>query len=135
MPFTADELAREQRGVILGLPGQFATAEDALGRYRQLVYFGLPLDYYNKLVPQVKKVDVKKVNAAAKAHLAPVRAVYLIAGDGDAKVIVRGTDGVDAPYLKDGVQLTLRQALAELAAAGTLGEGALVELDLDGRPR
>jgi zinc protease len=134
-PVTAAELAGEQSGVILGLPGQFATAEDALGRYRQLVYFGLPLDYYRKLVARVRKVDVKRINAAAAAHLAPARGVYLIVGDGDAKVIRRATDGVDVPYEKAGVQLTLRQALAELADAGTLGKGALVELDVDGRPR
>jgi hypothetical protein len=31
-------------------PGQFATGQAALGQYRRLVYFGLPLDHYNSFV-------------------------------------------------------------------------------------
>ena len=37
------------------------------------------------------------------------------------------------PYLKDGKQLTLREALAELAARGDVGAGGLVELDADAK--
>ena len=38
------------------------------------------------------------------------------------------------PYQKDGKQLTLREALNELAKTGDLGTGGLVELDVDGNP-
>jgi hypothetical protein len=37
------------------------------------------------------------------------------------------------PYLKDGRELTLREALVDLAARGDVGTGGLVELDPDGR--
>ena len=33
-PVKKDELEREKQGAILGLPGQFATAQAALGQYR-----------------------------------------------------------------------------------------------------
>jgi hypothetical protein len=56
-----------------------------------------------------------------------------VVGDGDATMIVR-EDGKDVPLLVDGKPVTLRDALAKLAADGTLGKGGLVMLDTDGTP-
>ncbi|MEY2935334.1 MAG: hypothetical protein RL033_6083 [Pseudomonadota bacterium] len=135
-PVLQEELEREKQGAILGLPGQFATSQSALAQYRSLVYFDLPLDYYNGFVGQVGKVTEAQVKAAAAKHLVPGRGVYVVVGDGDAKMIVRDpSTGQDVPYSKDGQQLTLRQALAELARRGDVGKGALIELDADGRPK
>jgi zinc protease len=147
-PVEKDELAREKQGTILGLPSQFATAQAALGNYRRLVYFGLPLDYFNSYVARIGGVNEAQVKASAARHLKPGQAVYLVVGDGDAKVIVgvpkkevdpatgqEKTVWAREPYLKDGKQLTLREALAELAARGDVGAGGLVELDRDGRPK
>ncbi len=134
-PVLPDELEREKQGAILGLPGQFATSQSALAQYRSLVYFGLPLDYHNGYVGKIGQVTEAQVKAAAAKHLVPARGVYVVVGDGDAKVIVRDeSTGQDVPYLKDGQQLTLREALADLARRGDLGKGALIELDADGRP-
>ena len=47
---------------------------------------------------------------------------------------VRDASGKDVPLVKDGKQLTLREALADLAARGDVGAGGLIELDTDGRP-
>jgi predicted Zn-dependent peptidase len=132
-PIVKDELAREKQGAMLGLPGRFQTAQAALGQYRGLVYYGLPLDYYNTYVPSLEKVNESGVKAAAKKHLKPGQAIYLVVGDGDAKVVVRN-DGKDVPYEKDGKQLTLREALADLAVRAEIGQGGLVELDTDGNP-
>jgi zinc protease len=147
-PIVKDELDREKQGAILGLPSQFATAQAALGNYRRLVYFGLPLDYYNGYVAKVGAVGEAQVKASAAKHLQPGQAVYLVVGDGNAKVIVgvpkkeidpetkkERTIWTREPHLKDGKQLTLREALADLAARGDVGAGALVELDRDGRPK
>jgi predicted Zn-dependent peptidase len=147
-PVGKEELEREKQGVILGLPSQFATAQAALGNYRRLVYFGLPLDYYNSYVARIGQVNEAQVKASAAKHLKPGQAAYLVVGDGDAKMIVgvprkeidpdtkkEKTLWAREPYLKDGKQLTLRQALAELAARGDVGAGGLVELDRDGRPK
>jgi zinc protease len=129
-----EELDREKQGAILGLPGQFATGQAALGNYRRLVYFGLPMDYYNTYAAKVGQVTEAQIKAAAAKQLRPGQAVYLVVGDGDAKMIVReGTK--DVPYVKDGKQLTLREALADLAKRGDVGTGGLVELDTDGRPK
>ena len=130
---TKDELEREKQGAILGLPGRFQTAQAALGQYRGLVYFGLPLDYYNAYVASVGKVSEAQVQAAAAKHLKPGQGVYLVVGDGNAKMISR-VNGKDVPYMKDGKQLTLREALADLAARGDVGRGGFVELDPDAKP-
>ncbi len=133
-PIKSDELDREKQGAILGLPGQFATGQAALGQYRRLVYFGLPLDYFNSYVTKVGGVNAARVTAAAKKHLKPGQAVWLIVGDGNAEMKVR-VDGKDVPYLKDGKPMTLRAALTDLATRGDVGTGGLVELDADGRPK
>jgi predicted Zn-dependent peptidase len=131
-PVKPDELEREKQGAILGLPGQFATGQAALGQYRRLVYYGLPLDYYATYATKVGAVNAGQVTAAAKKHLKPGQAMYLVVGDGDAEMKIR-VDGKDVPYLKDGKPVTLRTALADLAARGDVGTGGLVELDTDGR--
>jgi zinc protease len=139
-PVTADELEREKTNTILALPGRFATAQSALGQYRSLVYYGLPLDYFNSYVEKVGKVSEAQVKAAAAKNLRPGQAIYLVVGDGDAKMIVHNPkakkdDPADVrrlPLEKDGKQLTLREALAELAKSGDVGAGGLVELDVDG---
>lgn len=133
-PVTAAELEREKTGAILSLPGRFATANAALGQYRALVYYGLPLGYYDSYVASVAKVREPALAAAAKKNLRPGQAVYLVVGDGDAAVIARGADGKDAPLLRDGQPVTLRAALQDLAERGELGKGGLVVLDADGRP-
>jgi hypothetical protein len=143
---TPDELEREKMGAILGLPGRFATAQAALGQYRALVYFGLPLDYYASYVERISGVSLSEVQAAAARRLDPGQAVYLIVGNGaepvraprplpleDAADRPNAVDRTDPPYTKDGKQLTLREALADLAARGDVGRGGLVELDADAR--
>ncbi len=134
LPIKADELSREKDGAILGLPGQFATGQAALGQYRRLVYYKLPLDYFNTYVAKVGAVTAAQVTAAAKKHLKPGQAVWLVVGDGDAEMKVR-QDDKDVPYTKDGKPMTLRAALADLAARGDVGTGGLVELDTDGHPK
>jgi zinc protease len=136
---TADELEREKRGAILGLPGRFATAPAALGQYRGLVYFGLPLDYYDSYVDHVSQVSVAEVAAAARA-LRPDHAVYVVVGNADEVVNVRVPDTEtggwkDVPLVEDGAPRTLRQALIALAARGDVGDGGFIELDTDARPR
>jgi predicted Zn-dependent peptidase len=120
-PVTQDELDREKLNATLALPGRFATAQAALGQYRSLVYYGLPLDYFNTYADHVDAVTAAQVAQSAAHHLQPARAVYLVVGDGDAMILV------------DGVKVTLRQALIDLAAKGDVGAGGFVELDVDGR--
>jgi zinc protease len=118
-PVRPEELDREKTGAILALPGRFATAQAALGQYRNLVYYGLPLDTYEHYAARLAEVDLAAVSAAAR-HLPIDRAVYVVVGDGAGTQLGAGA--------------TLRDALARLVA-DELGSGAIVELDADGAPR
>jgi predicted Zn-dependent peptidase len=137
---TPDELEREKAGAILGMPGRFATAQAALGQYRGLVYFGLPLDYYNSYVQNVGAVSAAAARAAAAAHLRPGQAVYVVVGNG-AEIVIEHVQDVasgpntwkDVPHMSHGKPLSLREALRELAMRGDVGRGGLIELDTDGR--
>jgi zinc protease len=135
-PVTPDELEREKLNATLALPGKFATSQAALGQYRSLVYYGLPLDYFNSYVDHVNKVTATEVKQSAESHVKPKQGVYLVVGDGNAKMIVddpsKPKDQRRVPYSKNGAQLTLREALKDLAARGDVGPGGLVELDVDG---
>lgn len=130
-PVTKDELDREKTNAILALPGRFSTAQAALGQYRSLVYYGLPLDYFNTYVEHVARVSEAEVKQSAAKHLEPAHAVFLVVGDGDAQMIVHDPKApkARAPYGK-----TLREALVDLASRGDVGPGGLVELDADGHP-
>lgn len=140
-PVTKEELEREKTNAILALPGRFATAQAALGQYRGLVYYGLPLDYFNTYVDKVGKVTEAQLKASSTKHLKPGQVVYLVVGNGDEKMIVDNPNAPKGalpkerklPYEKGGKQLTLREALQDLATRGDVGAGGLVELDVDGR--
>ncbi len=135
-PATVEEVEREKIGATLALPGRFATAQSALGQYRGLVYFGLPLDYYDHYAAQLAKVGAADVAAAAKRNLPVAGAVYVVVGDGAAKQIVRDADArKDVAMQINGNEATLRDALAQLVGQHQLGAGAIVELDADGAPK
>jgi predicted Zn-dependent peptidase len=129
-PATETELERERASAVLGLASRFATASASLGMFRSLVYYGLPLDYWSSYSARVGKVTAAQVKSAARKHLKSAQAIYVVVGNGAAPMIVR-EDGKDVPLMLDGKQLTLRDALARLAADGTFGKGGLVELDAD----
>ena len=139
-PVTTEELQREKNGLTLALPARFATGGSALAQYRGLQYFGLPMNYYNSFVGNVNAVTAAQVSDAAKKQLRSKDTVYLVIGDGNAKVIVHDAAGKkDVPLLKDGKPVTLREALEDLAkngaAAGGVGAGGLLVLDADGRTK
>ncbi len=134
-PAKAEELQREKNGAILGLPARFATAGQVLGMYRNLVYYKLPMDYYNSYVANFKGVTLAQVNEAATKLLHPEDSVIIVVGDGSAKQIFRSEDKQDKPRMKaDGkTQVTLLETLKELAASEQGGKGKLVILDADGK--
>lgn len=138
-PPTSEELDREKEGTILAMPARFATASATLGQYRSLVYFGLPLEYWNTYVDQVKAVAGDQVKAAAQAHLKPADAIYLVIGDASKpqkKFVPGGEDGKGSNQdltTADGKPMSLRDALGALLDSNELGAGQLIELDVDGK--
>ena len=126
-PPTKDELSREKNGAILSLPASFATARSTLGMYQNLLYFGLPLSYYDSYVERVSNVDMKDVNRSAKQLLFPSKAKILIVGDGASAQKTRDGEK-DVPTLKNGKPVSLREMLKSFAEQGTFGAGDFVEL-------
>jgi zinc protease len=106
-----DEVAREKDGAIQALPSLFATRRGVLGSYRELIYYGLPLDYYDHYVKNVQSVDKGAVKKAATSHLKVSDLRLFVVGDGQ----------------------TVLPMLKELQAQKVLGDGELVILDADGR--
>ncbi|MEE9383019.1 MAG: pitrilysin family protein [Nannocystaceae bacterium] len=135
-PITQAELTREKNGAILGLPARFATAAQALRMYRELVYFGLPLDYWNRYVDNVSQVTLAQTTVSAATYLHPEIASVLVVGDANATMIRRGEDGKDVPLLDaSGQPISLLTSLRNLARSGQIGAGEVVLLDADGNIR
>jgi len=138
-PPTPEEMEREKEGSILALPARFATAANTGAQYRALVYFGLPADYWNTYVDNVKGVTAEQVKAAAQSHLKPADAIYLVVGDASKpqkKFVPGGEDGKgsnDDLIGEDGKPLTLLDALVQLIRSNQLGTGQLYVLDVDGK--
>jgi predicted Zn-dependent peptidase len=138
-PPTAEEMEREKEGSILAMPARFSTAAATLAQYRALVYFGLPADYWNTYVDNVKAVTAEQVRSAAQTHLKPGDAIYLVVGDASKpqkKFVPGGEDGKGSNEDltgDDGKPLTLRDALVELIRFNELGTGQFDELDVDGK--
>lgn len=107
---TDEEIERERQGTLLGLPARFSTARRVRNTISSLVYYGLPLDYYDGYQKRVKALTVADLKDAAQTHLRDRDFEILVVGDGE----------------------TVRESLKGLAAAGSLGEQGFVELDGDG---
>ena len=106
-----EELKREKDGTVLGLPAMFATGGAVAGAYRQLIYFGLPLDYFDSYVQKVQAVSKASVLKAGAAYLKPA----------DVRIVVVG----DAK--------TLEPKLTALFQDKAVGPGTIVKLDYDGK--
>jgi predicted Zn-dependent peptidase len=132
-PATEAEHAREKNGANLGLPARFDTSAATLGSYTDLVYFGLPPDYYATYIANIEAVTPEQVAAAAGKQLRPTDLLILVVGDGNAPQIMRDADK-DVPLLgADGKQVTLRAALEQLVGTAEVGPGKLVVMDADGK--
>jgi zinc protease len=110
---TEQELSREKDNKAQSVPAQFSTGVQTLAAFRELIYYGLPLDYYDTFVPKVQAVNKTAVKQAAAKHLKLNNLQLLVVGDG--KVVL--------PKLKE---------LADSKEWG--GNGKIVLLDPDGKP-
>jgi zinc protease len=80
-PISADELAKIQANETLKLPGSRETL-DALGHsIVDLVWFGLPDDYYETYGEKVRALKTSDVNAAAKEVVRPDNLIWIVVGD------------------------------------------------------
>jgi zinc protease len=111
---TDEELVREKQGRILALPAAFSTGSATISAFRDLIYYGLPLNYFDTYVGKVQAVDRAVVKRSAAKYLKPDALQILVVGDG-ASVLPK---------------------LRELATTGALGgkdSPEIVLLDADGK--
>src|SRR5882672_6124628 len=75
------ELEKAKQYIILGLPGDFETTAGAAFRFRDLLVYGLPLDYYAGYIDRINAVTAADVQRVAQRYIDPDRFDIVIVGD------------------------------------------------------
>jgi zinc protease len=77
----APELAKAKAYLTLGLPGDFETTGGAAARFRELLAFDLPLDYYVHYVERINAVTAADVQRVARQYIDPDHFDIVVVGD------------------------------------------------------
>jgi zinc protease len=77
----APELAKAKAYLTLGLPGDFETTGGAAARFRELLSFGLPLDYYDHYVDRINAITAADVQRVARQYIDPDHFDIVVVGD------------------------------------------------------
>jgi zinc protease len=80
-PVPAAELAKAKAYITLGLPGEFETTGGAAARFRELLAYGLPLDYYGHYVERIAAVTADDVQRVARQYIDPEHLDIVVVGD------------------------------------------------------
>jgi predicted Zn-dependent peptidase len=80
-PVPAAELAKAKAYVTLGLPGEFETTGGAAARFRELLVYGLPLDYYTQYIQRINAVAAADVQRVARQYIDPDHFDIVVVGD------------------------------------------------------
>jgi zinc protease len=80
-PVPAAELAKAKAYVTLGLPGEFETTGGAAARFRELLVYGLPLDYYTQYIQRINAVTAADVQRVAHQYIDPDHFDIVVVGD------------------------------------------------------
>jgi zinc protease len=80
-PVPAAELAKAKAYITLGLPGEFETTGGAAARFRELLVYGLPLDYYTQYIQRINAVTAADVQRAARQYIDPDHFDIVVVGD------------------------------------------------------
>src|SRR6266568_4040384 len=75
------ELAKAKAYLTLGLPGDFETTGGAAARFRELLAFGLPLDYYDHYVDRINAITAADVQRVARQYIDPDHFDIVVVGD------------------------------------------------------
>ena len=75
------ELAKAKAYITLGLPGNFETTSGAAAQFRDLLLYGLPLDYYETYIPQINAVTADDVQRVARQYLDLDHLAIVVVGD------------------------------------------------------
>ncbi len=77
----ATELSKAKAYVTLGLPGEFETTGGAAARFRDLLAYGLPLDYYDQYIQRINAVTADDVQRVARRYIDPDHFDIVVVGD------------------------------------------------------
>jgi len=77
----AAELEKAKQYINLGLPGDFETTAGAAFRFRDLLVYGLPLDYFSGYADRINAVTAADVQRVAQRYIDPDRFDIVIVGD------------------------------------------------------
>ena len=80
-PVPDQELAKAKAYVTLGLPGDFETTGSAAGRFREVLSYGLPLDYYDRYIERIRAVTAADVQRVARQYIDPDHFDIVVVGD------------------------------------------------------
>ncbi len=80
-PIPDAELAKAKSYITLGLPGEFETTASAAARFRELLVYGLPLDYYAHYIDRIDAVTAAEVLRVARRYIDPEHFDIVVVGD------------------------------------------------------
>ena len=80
-PVTEEELATALDKRILTLPGRWETAGSVGSDISNMVRFDLDDDYWDQYVSDLKNIDLKQVNDAAKKYIHADKLLWVVVGD------------------------------------------------------
>ncbi len=76
-----DELAKAKAYITLGLPGDFETTASAASRFRELIVYGLPHDYFDHYAERINAVTASDVQRVARSYIDPEHFDIVVVGD------------------------------------------------------
>jgi zinc protease len=80
-PPTADEFAKTQSDVVLGLPGSWETLARVAGSVEEIVQYNLPDTYFKDYPEKIRQMKLEAIQDAAKRVIKPNALVWVIVGD------------------------------------------------------
>jgi predicted Zn-dependent peptidase len=92
------ELTRAKNYLALGYPGDFETVSQIAGQLGEILYYGLPDDYFNNYIGKVLAVTKEDVQRVAKKYIDPENIAVVVVGD--QKSVQKGLEGLKLGKLK-----------------------------------
>jgi len=75
------ELDKAKAYIALGLPGNFETTQGAAAQFRELLTYGLPLEYYDSYVQRINAVTAADVQRVARRYIDIDHLAIVVVGD------------------------------------------------------
>ena len=75
------ELAKAKAYITLGIPGDFETTAGAASRFRELLVYGLPRDYFEHYAERINAVTAADVQRVARQYIDPEHFDIVVVGD------------------------------------------------------